>query len=145
MNIYIIKTEPKAYSIDDLSRDKKTKWDGVHNYQAINYIKQWEIGDLVLIYHSTGESRIVGLGEVISLPEKDLEDPKGISYFSYIQFIRKFRDDETISLKEIKATNLFSDFSLVKQSRLSVILCNQAFIRWLHSKGINLDLYRQDL
>lgn len=138
MNIYILKTEPKAYSIDDLARDKKTKWDGVHNYQAINYIKQWQIGDLVLIYHSTGESRIVGLGEIISLPEKDLEDTKGISYFSYIQFIRKFNDDDIVSLKEIKSTNLFNDFSLVRQSRLSVILCNKYFIEWLSLKGIRL-------
>jgi len=124
MNFYIVKTEAKSYSIDDLERDKTTKWDGVHSYQAINNIKQWSIGDLVLIYHSTGESQIVGLGEVISIPEKDMDDPRGISYYSYIKFIRKFNEDNRITLKQIKETNLFNDFTLVRQSRLSVIFCS---------------------
>ncbi|NCO32106.1 EVE domain-containing protein [bacterium] len=139
MNFYIVKTEAKSYSIDDLERDKTTKWDGVHSYQAINNIKQWSIGDLVLIYHSTGESQIVGLGEVISIPEKDMDDPRGISYYSYIKFIRKFNEDNRITLKQIKETNLFNDFTLVRQSRLSVILCSELFINWLISKGVNLD------
>ncbi|MEM9981868.1 MAG: EVE domain-containing protein, partial [Bacteroidota bacterium] len=34
MNYWLVKSEPYKYSWDDLTRDQKTFWDGVRNYQA---------------------------------------------------------------------------------------------------------------
>ena len=41
-----MKSEPSAYGIDDLQREKTTIWDGVRNYQARNILGEMEKGDL---------------------------------------------------------------------------------------------------
>ncbi|MEM9390807.1 MAG: EVE domain-containing protein, partial [Bacteroidota bacterium] len=46
MNYWLMKSEPGAYSWDDLVRDKRTFWDGVRNYQARNNMKDMKVGDL---------------------------------------------------------------------------------------------------
>ena len=40
-----MKSEPDAYSIKDLEREKETLWDGIRNYQARNYMRSMKIGD----------------------------------------------------------------------------------------------------
>ena len=53
---WLLKSEPKVYSIHDLKRDRKTCWEGVRNYQARNFIRDdMSVGDLVLFYHSSAE------------------------------------------------------------------------------------------
>ena len=62
---WLVKTEPDSYSIDDFARDKVTRWDHVRNYQARNYLRQMEVGDQVLIYHSsTDATGVVGIAKV---------------------------------------------------------------------------------
>ncbi len=56
MRYWLMKSEPEAYSIDDLSRDKRTLWTGIRNYQARNYMTQdMQVGDPVLFYHSNAD------------------------------------------------------------------------------------------
>ena len=74
MAYFLAKTDPESYSIDDLERDGTTEWDGVRNPTAINAIKQMRPGDKVFIYHSQGETAIVGLAEVVSEPRADAND-----------------------------------------------------------------------
>jgi predicted RNA-binding protein with PUA-like domain len=50
-----MKSEPNVYSIDDLARDGSTCWEGVRNYQARNLMREMEVGDLVLYYHSNAD------------------------------------------------------------------------------------------
>ncbi len=138
MNYFLAKTEPSSFSIQDLAIDKVTNWDGVHSHQALAVIKSWQIDDLVLIYHSVKEARIVGLGRVISAPEKDLDDLRGFSWYAKIEFVREFPEESKIGLKEIKKCGLFADFALVKQSRLSTMACPKDFITWLEAKGLDL-------
>jgi predicted RNA-binding protein with PUA-like domain len=65
MNYWLVKTEPSAYSIEDLKREKKTLWHGVRNYQARNYLRAMDIGDKVFIYYSAVEpTGIFGLAVV---------------------------------------------------------------------------------
>ncbi|MBC7471789.1 MAG: EVE domain-containing protein [candidate division SR1 bacterium] len=137
-NYFLAKTEPSAFSIDDLEREGITKWDGVHSHQAINFIKNWKIGDKVFIYHSTGHSSIVGLGEVVSKPEKDTNDERNISWFAKVKFVCKYPEGKYISLKQVKESGKFNDFYLVKQSRLSVMECPDNFVSWLKYKGLSI-------
>jgi len=69
-----MKSEPSAYSIDDLERDGRTPWDGVRNYQARNFMRDdMREGDVVFFYHSNvPEPGIVGEGTVCS---KSYPDP----------------------------------------------------------------------
>ena len=55
MNYWLIKSEPDAFSIDDLKNapGKKDHWDGIRNYQARNFIRdEMKKGDLAFFYHS---------------------------------------------------------------------------------------------
>lgn len=137
-NFFLAKTDPETYSISDLAREKETNWDGVRNYQALIYIKQWEIDDIVFVYHSLGEARIVGLMQVIGEPEKDQNDPRGISWHAKVKYLKEFPESQKISLKEVKDCGLFADFALVRQSRLSTMKCPDEFVLWLENKGVDL-------
>ncbi len=61
-----MKSEPEAYSIDDLKRDGTTPWEGIRNYQARNYMRDdMKVGDGVLFYHSNAKPPgVVGIGKV---------------------------------------------------------------------------------
>lgn len=66
MNYWLMKSEPGVYSITDLERDRQTIWDGVRNYQARNFLRQMQLGDLAFFYHSiTIPAGIVGLMRVV--------------------------------------------------------------------------------
>ena len=80
---WLMKTEPDAFSIDDLKRVGTEPWNGVRNYQARNHMRQMQPGDGVLFYHSSCEvPAIVGVAEVASAPYPDPTqfDPKS-DYF----------------------------------------------------------------
>lgn len=67
MHHWLLKTEPDAFSIEDLKRDGFTSWDGVRNYQARNFLRDMKPGDKVLIHHSSiAMPAIVGVGEIES-------------------------------------------------------------------------------
>ena len=65
MNYWLVKSEPFKYSWNDLLKDKWTYWDGVRNYAARNHLKQMQVGDLVLYYHSNEGLEVVGYAKVI--------------------------------------------------------------------------------
>lgn len=137
MNYFLAKSDPETYGLSDLKKDGETDWDGVHNFTAIATIKTWKPGDLVLIYHSQEEKRIVGLAKVIGAPEADPKDTRG-SWMAKIAFVREFPEEQKVTLKEIKETGKFSEFPLVKFGRLSTMSCPSEFIDWLKTKGLNL-------
>jgi predicted RNA-binding protein with PUA-like domain len=137
-NYFLAKTDPDTYSIDDFIKEGVTPWDGVHNYQAVNVIKSWKPGDLVFIYHSMGQAKIVGLSEVIDEPRPDENDKRKISWFANLRLIRTYDENQQVSLKDVKASGKFQDFALVKQSRLSTMACPPEFVKWLEKQGVDV-------
>ncbi|WP_457631804.1 EVE domain-containing protein [Oceanithermus sp.] len=73
MRYWLMKSEPAAYSIDDLERDRREIWDGVRNYQARNYLRQMEPGDLAFFYHSN--ARPPGVAGLMRVVESGIADP----------------------------------------------------------------------
>lgn len=68
MSHWLFKSEPDAFSIDDLRKAKTTIWDGIRNYQARNYLLTSKVGDLVFFYHSNEKPPgIVGLGKITAI------------------------------------------------------------------------------
>lgn len=68
MNFWLMKSEPSAFSIDDLARAprRRSMWDGVRNYQARNFMRDMRLGDKVFFYHSScAEPGIVGTMRVV--------------------------------------------------------------------------------
>ncbi|WP_222620764.1 MULTISPECIES: EVE domain-containing protein [unclassified Sphaerospermopsis] len=68
-----MKSEPSVYSILDLQTQKQTIWDGVRNYQARNFLKQMQIGDLAFFYHSNAEPP--GIFGLMKIVETGIADP----------------------------------------------------------------------
>src|SRR5262249_45645802 len=62
--MWLLKTEPSAYSDDDLEREGRTTWDGVKNPAALRNLGAMKVGDQVVIYHTGDEKAAIGLAEV---------------------------------------------------------------------------------
>ena len=132
MAYYLAKTDPDSYSVADLERDGTTTWDGVRNAQAVRTIRQMRPGDRVLIYHSQGQAAIVGIAEVTSGPRPDAQDPK--SAVVDLRFVKRL--DPPLTLRDIKGTHQFDDWSLIRQGRLSTMPVPEEFVVWLRGRGV---------
>ena len=130
MHYFLAKTDPDTYSIDQLEKEGKTVWDGVSNPQAVRAIKEMHPGDRVLIYHSGGQSAILGLARVVSEPRPDPKNPK--SAVADFEFVKRL--DPPVTLSEIKQSGLFNDWALVRQGRLSTMAVPAPFVDWLKKK-----------
>lgn len=116
---WLLKSEPRTYSFDDLLRDGRTHWDGVRNYQARNNLRQIAVGDTCLIYHSGDDKAVMGLAKVIRGAYPDV-DPQGGDWVQIdIQPLKPMK--KPVTLKEIKANSALKEFQLVRNSRLSVM------------------------
>jgi predicted RNA-binding protein with PUA-like domain len=130
MKYFLAKSEPAVYSISDLQRDKRTVWDGVKNPQALRAIRAMKPGDKVFLYHSGGESKVVGLAKVASQPRADPKDPKlTVVDLEFVSML-----DPGASLAEIKSSGLFPDWALVRQSRLSTMEAPLEFVDWMRAR-----------
>jgi predicted RNA-binding protein with PUA-like domain len=130
MTYFLAKTEPSTYSIDSLRQEKKTTWDGVKNSQAVRAIGQMRPGDRVFIYHSGGESAIVGLAEVASMPVPDPNEPKSMTVeLKYVSHLTP-----PTGLSEVKQSKLFDDWALVRQGRLSTMTAPDRFVDWMRER-----------
>lgn len=118
MNYFLLKSDPDTYSLDDLEKDKETVWDGVHNFQAINFIKKMKKGDKAYIYHSQSDKAIMGLAEIISEPRENTKDPRK-SWIVDIRFLNRY--SKPVTLADIKNHGDFDDFLLIRNGRLSVM------------------------
>jgi len=118
MAYWLIKSEPSAYSWDQLVKDKKTSWTGVRNFQAQINLKAMKVGDRAFFYHSGEGKEIVGIAEVVKTAYPDSTDKDGKSVtvdFKAVEPVKK-----KVTLAEIKADPKFKEMKLVRQSRLSV-------------------------
>jgi predicted RNA-binding protein with PUA-like domain len=135
-NYYLAKTEPSVYSIDRLRQDKKTVWDGIKNPQALRAVRMMRPGDRIFIYHSGGQSAVVGLAEVTSESRPDPKDDKSavvdIRYLAHLE--------PPTTLAAIKGTHEFDDWALVRQGRLSTMPVPQKFVQWMRKRYPNAGL-----
>lgn len=119
MNYWLMKSEPNAYSWQDLTRDGHTHWDGVKNYQARNFMMQMKISDLVLMYHSIQDKAIVGIMKVIKEHYPDPSDSSKKFVMVDVEPVQMLT--KPVTLADIKAAPLLQNIGLIKQSRLSVM------------------------
>ncbi len=132
---WLMKCEPSAYTIDDLSRDKTTSWEGVRNFQARNFMRDlMQVGDGVLFYASNADpSGVTGLASIVKAGYPDHTAwKKGHKYFDEgstkdkpqwymvdIGFVERFPD--VVPLEVLKHTKGLEKMVVTqKGSRLSV-------------------------
>ncbi|HGY08527.1 MAG TPA: EVE domain-containing protein [Oceanithermus profundus] len=135
MRYWLMKSEPEAYSIDDLERDGREIWDGVRNYQARNYLREMRPGDLAFFYHSNAKPPgVVGLMRIVKSgvvdptqfdPESRYFDPKSTPenprwQTVEVEFVEKF--PRMVPLPELRERFNESELPLLKRGfRLSVM------------------------
>ena len=119
MKYWLMKSEPSAYSIDDLERDGSTHWNGIRNYQARNYMRdEMKVGDRVLFYASNADpSGVTGVAEVTREGRPEPEDATWSMVD--IRFVEKF--PRIIPLDVLKVTKGLEDMMVTRKgARLSV-------------------------
>ncbi|TDJ35464.1 MAG: EVE domain-containing protein [Gammaproteobacteria bacterium] len=139
MDYWLMKSEPDAYSIDDLKKERVDHWDGIRNYQARNFMQEMKKGDLILFYHSScPEPGVVGVASVArkAYPDHTQFDPDGKHYdpksdpddprwwMVDVRYKRKLK--RTIGLKELKEQRRLEGMRLLQRgNRLSIMPVNK--------------------
>lgn len=138
MNYWLMKSEPDAFSIDDLKRrpGQTEHWDGVRNYQARNMLRdQMKAGDLAFFYHSSCDTPgIAGIAEIVREgypdftafdPAHEHYDPKSDParpqwYMVDVRHVRSFA--HVIGLAELKTHAALHSMRLLQRgNRLSIM------------------------
>lgn len=115
---WLMKSEPDAYSWDDLVEEGEGTWDGVRNHRAANNLRTMQVGDEAFFYHSNIGKEIVGIVTISEAGIPDPTDPEGKWAAVKVKPVRKLKTP--VTLKEIKADPSLAEMELVKLSRLSV-------------------------
>ncbi len=116
--LWLMKSEPDAYSWDDLVREGEGTWDGVRNHRAANNLRAMQVGDLAFFYHSNIGKEIVGIAAISQGGLTDPTDPEGKWAAVKVTPVRKLA--RPVTLAWIKADPALAGMELVRLSRLSV-------------------------
>jgi predicted RNA-binding protein with PUA-like domain len=118
MAYWLVKSEPGAYSWDQLVKDKKTVWSGVRNYAARLHLNGMKKGDEVLFYHSNEGTDIVGVAQVSKEHYQDptTDDERWVAVD--LKPLRRLK--QPVPLSQIKADKRLANMALVRIGRLSV-------------------------
>jgi predicted RNA-binding protein with PUA-like domain len=124
MRHWLVKSDPDTYSFDDLVKDGRTSWDGVRNYAARNFLREMKKGDKVLVYHSGGESCVVGHATVDKNPYTDPTADSDTWVSVGLKAGKALK--KNVLLSSIKKEASLKDIALIKISRLSVMPLSDA-------------------
>jgi predicted RNA-binding protein with PUA-like domain len=118
-NRWLFKTEPSAYSFQQLVTDGRTTWDGVKNNLALKHLKEIGKGDPILIYHTGDEKAAVGIARALSgaYPDPSQKDAKLL--VADIEAVKPL--PRPVTLAEVKANSKLAKFDLVRLPRLSIM------------------------
>lgn len=135
MNYWLMKSEPSVFSIADLEKRQTSLWDGVRNYQARNFLRAMQIGDLAFFYHSSRpEPGIAGLMRIqraayadptqfdAKSPYYDAKSTPDKPRWDSVDVHFQRRLSRVLRLPDLKANPALAELALVqKGSRLSVM------------------------
>lgn len=135
MRYWLLKSEPDVFGYPDLERVGREEWNGVRNYQARNFLREMNVGDLALFYHSNASPPgVAGVARVVrtAVPD-DLQFDETSPYFdprssrhdprwSMVQVAPVAALPTFVTLDALRALPELSDFALVRRgNRLSVL------------------------
>ena len=151
MQHWLIKSEPDVFSIRDLAKAKRqtTHWEGVRNYQARNFLRAMQVGDLAVYYHSNATpSAVAGVVEIVRTaypdptawdPKSDYHDPKAspenpVWSMVDVKLVEIFPRE--IPLDELRTAKALEGMELLRRgSRLSVQPVTAAQFRAIEKLG----------
>lgn len=118
-NYWMVKQEPETYSWTDFVSDGVTDWSGVRNYQARNNLREMNMGERVLFYHSGKDKAVVGLAEVVksAYPDPTADDEQWVAVD--LKPVKALKSP--VPLAAIRYDKRLSQLPLIRQSQLSVM------------------------
>src|SRR3954466_5951768 len=117
-NFWLVKSEPSAYSWDDLVREGETSWTGVRNFMARKNLRAMRKGDEVFFYHSVTEKAVVGIATVAGEAYPDATAKEGEWVAVDLKAKRALK--RPVSLEEVKDHAELKGMALLRYARLSV-------------------------
>ena len=116
---WLVKSEPSAYSWDNLLHDKHARWDGVRNFEARNNLRAMRMGDLVLYYHSGEGKEIVGIAKVVKEGYADPTATEGDWCAVDLAPVKALK--RPVALAMLKTDKALADVAVVRKPRISVV------------------------
>lgn len=118
MAYWLVKSEPSAYSWENLKAEKETSWTGVRNYAARLHLNTMKKGDEVLFYHSNEGLDIVGIAKVskTAYPDPTTDDERWVAVDLKVHKTLK----QPVALDAIKKDKRLANMALIRIGRLSV-------------------------
>jgi predicted RNA-binding protein with PUA-like domain len=120
---WLIKSEPTAYSFEQLLRDGRTRWDGVRNFAARNNLRAMKLGDPCLFYHSSEGKEIVGIARVA---REGYPDPKTKDDWTAVDVEPVRALARPVTLQEMREHKALGNMVIFRQTRLSVAAVTKA-------------------
>jgi predicted RNA-binding protein with PUA-like domain len=120
---WLVKSEPSAYSWQDLVRDGKARWDGIRNFEARNNLRAMRVGDLVLVYHSGDGKEAVGIARVAREAYDDPGEPAADWAAVDLAPVRPLAT--SVTLARMKSEPALAQCALLKRARLSVVALSE--------------------
>lgn len=118
MSYWLVKSEPSAYSWEDLVKEKQTAWTGIRNYAARLHLRAMKKGDEILFYHSNEGTEIVGIAKVV---KEHYQDPTTDDDRWPAVDIASFKKlKQPVTLDQVKKDKRLEQMALVRIGRLSV-------------------------
>ncbi len=118
MAYWLIKSEPGAYSWDQLRKEGRTVWSGIRNYAARLNLRAMKLGDEIFFYHSNEGLNIVGIARVCrtAYPDPTAEGKDWVAVD--VEPVRSLK--KPVSLEQVKSDQRLRKMELVRIGRLSV-------------------------
>ncbi len=140
MPYWLMKSEPDELSIHHLQKLGRARWDGVRNYQARNFMRSMQTGELFFFYHSScPEPGIAGIARIAGPvypdptaldPGSPYHDPKASAEKNPwsaldVEFVEAF--PRVLPLARLRDNPALAELALVQRgSRLSVMPVSDA-------------------
>jgi len=115
---WLLKSEPTAYSWEQMLKDKKTNWTGIRNYAARLHLRNMKKGDEAFFYHSNKGLEIVGIVKIVKEAYQDPTTTDDAWVAVDIAPVRSLK--KPVSMADIKLNKKLAEMALLRISRLSV-------------------------
>lgn len=113
---WVLLADPESYGWVELERDGTTVWDGIKNARAQARLRQFEPGDLALVYHTAPDKALTGIARVTSAPRPDPSAPDRV----VVDVEPAQPLARPLPLAELKSDSVLADMSFVRMPRVAV-------------------------
>ncbi|MBB5692066.1 EVE domain-containing protein [Muricoccus pecuniae] len=117
--LWLVKSEPDAFSWDQQVANGVEPWTGVRNAQAARNLRDMRVGDRAFFYHSNEGREIVGIVEVAREAYPDPSDETG--RWCCVDMRTVGPVPRPVTLAAMKAEPRLDGLALIRQSRLSIV------------------------